>query len=100
MGGCVMARVMKEKTLINKINRTYPGVNATPLAEFYGDETKEGIWFRGSEGDPINGEPVYNYWNARWAETFGVNPEFDAFIEKHGWHCENYDSGTLMAYPG
>ena len=94
-----MARAMKEKTLINKINKIYPGVNATPLAEFYGDETKEGIWFRGSEENCIDGDPMYNYWDMGWANTFGVNPKFNAFIEEHGWHCENYDAGTLMAYP-
>jgi len=92
--------IMKEAALIKKINKLYPGVKATPLAEFYGDETQEGIWFRGSEGDAINGEPVYAYWYTGWAETFGVNPEFDKLVEKCGWHCEAYDAGTLMAYPG
>jgi len=95
-----MARIMKEKTLINKINKIYPGVKAVPLAEFYGDKNEEGIWLKGSEGNTINGEPVYDYWHTGWANTFGVNPKFDAFMEKHGWHCECYDAGTLMAYPG
>ena len=91
---------MKETALIKKINKLYPGVKATPLAEFHDDPTKEGIWFRGSEGDAIDGEPMYSYWKADWAETFGVNPKFDKLIEKCGWHCEAYDAGTLMAYQG
>ena len=90
---------MKEGALIKKINKLYPKAKAAPASDFYGDPNEKGIWFRGSEcGDVIDCLPMYDYWNELWLDTFGVNPEFEKFMNKHGWYCENYDAGTLMAY--
>ena len=40
--------MMKQGHLINKINRIIPIANATPMSEFYDDDST-GIWIRGSE---------------------------------------------------
>jgi len=88
---------MKEAAIIKKINKLYPGVKATPLAEFYGDETVEGIWFRGSENSmAVDGLPLYDCY-----EEFGyeVHPKVEKVLTKAGWYWEPYDAGTLMAYP-
>jgi len=34
-----------------------------------------------------------------WRNTFGVNPKINKVIEKNGWWCEWYDSGTMMVWP-
>jgi hypothetical protein len=39
---------MKQGHLINKINKLIPVAKATPMSEFYGDDST-GIWIRGSE---------------------------------------------------
>ena len=85
---------MKEGALIAKLNKLYPGIKATPLAEW--DDTDEaGIWFRGN--DVTADLPLYDCY-----EEFGyqVNPEVKEVLTKAGWMAEPYDAGTLMAYPG
>ena len=66
---------MKQGHLINKINRLIPIANATPMSEFYDDDST-GIWIRGS-----------------------VHPDLLEIIEEAGWFYEPYDAGTLMLYP-
>ena len=89
---------MKEKALIAKINKLYPRVKATPMAEYYDDPTEVGIWFRGSEdGQAINGMPLYDCYE-EWG--YEVAPEMEKILTKAGWMAEPYDAGTLMAYPG
>ena len=88
---------MKEKALIAKINKLYPRVKATPMAEF-NDTDEAGIWFRGSEdGQAINGMPLYDCYE-EWG--YEVAPEMEKILTKAGWMAEPYDAGTLMAYPG
>ena len=84
---------MKEGALIAKLNKLYPGIKATPMAEW--DDTGEaGIWFRGNDGGDL---PLYDCY-----EEFGyeVNPEVEKVLTKAGWEAWPYDAGTLMAYPG
>ena len=80
--------------MIAKLNKLYPGIKATPLAEW--DDTGEaGIWFRGN--DVTADLPLYDCY-----EEFGyeVNPEVKEVLTKAGWEAWPYDAGTLMAYPG
>jgi hypothetical protein len=91
-----------EAKMIEKINEVFPEAKAVPLSEFYNDPEMEGIWFQGSEYcDVVPGEygpeAMYNDYDERWADTAGVNPKFDEFIREHGWMCQPYDPGTLMA---
>ena len=87
---------MKEGALIKKLNKLYPGVKATPIAEW--DDTDEvGIWFRGSEDSAaVDGLPLYDCY-----EEFGyeINPDVEKILNDAGWMAEPYDAGTLMAYP-
>ena len=87
---------MKEGALIAKLNKLYPGIKATPMAEW--DDTDEGgIWFRGSEdGEAVDGLPLYDCY-----EEFGyeINPDVEKILNDAGWMAEPYDAGTLMAYP-
>ena len=49
---------MKEKTLINKINKAVPEARAVPAVEFYGYKT-EGIWFKGTESGYHDNKPIF-----------------------------------------
>jgi len=84
---------MKQGHLINKINRLIPIANATPMSEFYDDDSI-GIWIRGSE---------YSYKDRLLFEYYDfenqVHPELLKIIEDAGWYGEPYDAGTLMLYP-
>lgn len=84
---------MKQGNLINKINRLIPIANATPMSEFYADDST-GIWIRGSE---------YSYKDRLLFEYYDfenqVHPELLKIIEDAGWYGEPYDAGTLMLYP-
>ena len=87
---------MKEGALIEKLNKLYPGVKATPLVEWNGDDSG-GIWFRGSEDSmAVDGLPLYDCY-----EEFGyeINPDVEKILNDAGWMAEPYDAGTLMAYP-
>ena len=87
---------MKEGALIEKLNKLYPGVKATPLVEWNGDDSG-GIWFRGSEDSmAVDGLPLYDCY-----EEFGyeINPDVEKILNDAGWVAEPYDAGTLMAYP-
>ena len=87
---------MKEGALIKKLNKLYPGVKATPLVEWNGDDSG-GIWFRGSEDSmAVDGLPLYDCY-----EEFGyeINPDVEKILNDAGWVAEPYDAGTLMAYP-
>ena len=95
----------KEAEMIKKINEVFPEAKAVPLSEFYEEPDKEGIWFQGSEfNDVVPGEygpePMYDDYNEYWIDTAGVNPKFDKFMKEHGWMCEPYDCGTLIAHKG
>ena len=84
---------MKQGHLINKINKLIPVANATPMSEFYDDDSI-GIWIRGSE---------YLYKDRLLFEYYDfenqVHPELLKIIEDAGWYGEPYDAGTLMLYP-
>ena len=74
---------MKQGHLINKINKLIPVAKATPMSEFYDDDST-GIWIRGSE---------------YYLEDEAVHPDLAKIIEDANWMWEPYDAGTLMLYP-
>ena len=84
---------MKQGHLINKINRLIPIANATPISEFYDDDSTD-IWIRGSE---------YYFKNRLLFEYYDfdepVHPDLLKIIEDAGWFYEPHDAGTLMLYP-
>ncbi len=92
--------MMKQGHLINKINRLIPIANATPLSEFYDDDSI-GIWIRGSEYS-YKDRLLFEYYLA-YEEGFNesdcVHPELLKIVEDAGWFWEPYDAGTLMLYP-
>ena len=94
--------MMKEKTLINKINKLMPAAGAGPLSEFYDDPEIVGIWFRQSEDYHTDGMPIYNPYCefGIHRETSGVHGTLDKILEVAGWYASPYDAGTLMAYQG
>jgi len=86
---------LSEKKLIKLINDKYPKARATPLSEFYEDDTKVGIWFRGSESCLDDYRLVFDYYsNDNWC-----HPKIQEILNQAGWDWEAYDSGTMMAYP-
>lgn len=96
--------------MIELVNKAYPNARAVPLAQFYDDPSQKGIWFKGSESgevvpttipwkDDVLYDGMYEYYRDSWLDTGGVNPVFAKFMKEHGWYCEPYDAGTLMAYP-
>ncbi len=100
-----MRKIKTVNKMIELVNKAYPNARAVPLAQFYDDETEKGIWFHGSEDwDVIPTEfdgtdSMFDFYRDSWCNTGGVNPVFDKFMKEHGWFCEPYDAGTLMAYP-
>ena len=89
---------MKQGHLINKINRIIPIANATPMSEFYDDDST-GIWIRGSEysykGSLSYERLLFEYYDFENQ----VHPDLKEIIEDAGWYGEPYDAGTLMLYP-
>ena len=95
-----MRKIKTVNEMVELVNKAYPNARAVPVSEFYDDPSKKGIWFKGSEDcDVVQGNAMFEYYNEDWLPTSGVNPDFDEFMTEHGWFCEPYDSGTLMAYP-
>lgn len=90
--------MMKQGHLINKINRIIPIANATPMSEFYDDDST-GIWIRGSEysykGSLSYERLLFEYYDFENQ----VHPDLKEIIEDAGWYGEPYDAGTLMLYP-
>ena len=87
---------MREKTLIKIINKIIPEARPVPLAEFYDNESAEGIWFKGSEDIAKDEISIFDCYSDN--ETGGVHPKLDQILEEANWYWEPYDSGTLMAY--
>ena len=89
---------MKQGHLINKINRLIPIANATPMSEFYDDDSI-GIWIRGSEysykGTLSYERLLFEY----YLDDEAVHPDLKEIIEDAGWFWEPYNAGTLMLYP-
>lgn len=87
---------MKERALINKINKLMPEAKATSISEFYNDDSV-GIWFKGSEDPASDGLPIFDYWSMDY-DSFGVHPKLNKILESADWYAEPYDAGTLMAF--
>jgi hypothetical protein len=89
---------MKQGHLINKINRLIPIANATPMSEFYDDDST-GIWIRGSEYSYKGTLPYERLLFEYYLDDDAVHPDLLEIIEDADWMWEPYDSGTLMLYP-
>jgi hypothetical protein len=89
---------MKQGHLINKINRLIPIANATPMSEFYDDDST-GIWIRGSEYSYKGSLPYERLLFEYYLDDDAVHPDLLEIIEDADWMWEPYDSGTLMLYP-
>lgn len=61
--------------------------------EFDCEMSENGIWIS-AESTPN----LFNYDSERWLDTFGVQPELNAFVEENGWYFEWYDAGTMMVW--
>lgn len=100
-----MRKIKTVNKMVELVNKAYPNARAVPLSEFYDDPSRKGIWFKGSEDCDVVptkfgwSASMFDYYNAHWVDTSGVHPKFDKFMKEHGWYCEPYDAGTLMAYP-
>ena len=94
---------MKFDKLLNKLNKTFPELNAVDAIEFYGHEQIEAeqcIWFKGSEcGYAPDGLPLFNYYIdfGIHRDTDGVHPKLEKILTDNGFYSEPYDAGTLMA---
>jgi len=89
---------MKQGHLINKINRLIPIANATPMSEFYDDDST-GIWIRGSEYSYKGSLPYERLLFEYYLDDDAVHPDLLEIIEDADWMWEPYDAGTLMLYP-
>ena len=89
---------MKQGHLINKINRLIPIARATPMSEFYDDDST-GIWIKGSEY-LYKGTLSYDrLLFESYLDDEAIHPDLLEIIEDAGWYGEPYDAGTLMLYP-
>ena len=89
---------MRQGHLINKINRLIPIAKATPMSEFYDDDST-GIWIKGSEY-LYKGTLSYDrLLFESYLDDEAIHPDLLEIIEDAGWYGEPYDAGTLMLYP-
>jgi hypothetical protein len=90
--------IMRQEHLINKINRLIPIAKATPMSEFYDDDST-GIWIKGSEY-LYKGTLSYDrLLFESYLDDEAIHPDLLEIIEDAGWYGEPYDAGTLMLYP-
>ena len=65
--------------------------------EMFGSGHAGSIW--SGEGSIIDGMDLVNDYAQGNKYIMGVHHKMDAFLEKHGWYHELYDSGTVFFYP-
>ena len=86
----IETKVMTRKRMMEAL--TVKGVKVCGTTKEFGTGG-DGIWIS-AEDTPS----LFEYWSLKWADTFGVEPKLNAFVEKNGWYFEWYDAGTMMAY--
>jgi len=86
--------VMKIKGMMSLLEKKGVRVCGTTDDFFSTERDNKGIWVS-AESTP----ELFDYYNSDWMDTFGVNPKINKVIEKNGWWCEWYDSGTMMVWP-
>lgn len=65
-------------------------------AEF-SDNHPTAIW--SGEGSVIDNMNLVNDYSESKRYIMGVHEKMDAFLKRHGWYHELYDTGTVMFYP-
>jgi hypothetical protein len=85
--------MMKQTTMMKHLESKGVDVCGT-TGDFYGYKEGKGIWISAESNVDL-----FDYWSPSWADSFGVNPKLDAFVQKAGWYFEWNDCGTIMAYP-
>ena len=70
------------------------GVRVCGTSEEFSGRKGNGIWIS-AESTP----DLFDYWSGFWADTFGIEPKLDEFVEKSGWYFEWHDAGTMMCWP-
>jgi hypothetical protein len=88
---------MKTKDLIKKINKLIPEAKAVRASDFYNDNSRDGIWFRGSEDYASDGLLIFDYYE-EYAIHSKIHPTLEKILTDAGWYGEPYDAGTLMAW--
>lgn len=88
---------MKTKTELLKIlKKEFPNCWFKD-GEDFSSSHKNSIW--SGEGSHINGENLVDDYTTGKKYILGVHHKMDAFLTKHGWYHELYDSGTVFFYP-
>jgi hypothetical protein len=89
----------RSTTLCKRLNKAFPGCNAVTYNLWTGEEKtdQDAIWFRMEGECAPDGLPLYDYWSMD-GEMY--HPDLVAMLDKHGFHCEPHDAGTLMAFRG
>jgi hypothetical protein len=57
-----------------------------------------GIWVSAEHGDTYGGVEIFDYYAEGSSYEFGVYTKFNDMVQKYGWYCEWYDSGTMMIW--
>lgn len=67
--------------------------------DFDKGKTKNAIW-TGSESDAVekDGRPIFDYNAGGSKYELGIHKDLYNFLEKKGWYCEWYDSGTIFIF--
>lgn len=64
--------------------------------EMFGSGHADSIW--SGEGSSIDGMNLVDDYAHGNKYIIGVHHKMDAFLKKHGWYHELYDSGTVFFY--
>lgn len=90
---------LSREELMKELKKKYPSLWMKDSEDFDKGKTKNAIW-TGSESHAVekDGKPIFDY-NANGSKyEFGIHIDLYNFLEKKGWYCEWYDSGTILIF--
>ena len=99
----MMAILAKSLQTADPNDRHKPLIRTTE--DFWGEEItnayKNGIWICGECGYTYEGKTAFSYY-CEWSKSAkyqsGIYKPLANMLEKHGWHAEWYDPGTIFIF--
>lgn len=94
---------MKKSTVIKKLIAKFPDIHGIKDGESWGSPGSIHLG-DAAEGGEINGLAAADYYNEFRSSVyeheygFNIHVELASFLDEHGYFCEWYDAGTLLAY--
>ena len=89
--------------MIIKIETTFPSIRGVRDGEEWGAPPQSIHLGNVAEGGEIDGLPAADIYASDWDPKgihyqLGIHVKLEALLNKHGWHTEWYDGGTVLAF--